>query len=209
MASSPTLEFLDKYSNDAKFYLSLPYLWTVDITNVNIDAIKKVLRKTGDDKAWGMFPNSDLSELTTVTGGLIVATEVTIPNEQSSFFEYGQENRGGFLPGYGIIQREGFLSRSVTVNFRETLNDIEHYIIRPWCIAVGIDGLVNHDLKADITVRQYSTAGEIYKGYKFKGAFPTNVEGSTLSYNDSDFTEKTATFGFNNYEQFHRGELAK
>ena len=116
--------------------------------------------------------------------------------------EYGQENRGGFLPGYGVTQRESFLTRQLTINFIETDQDICHDFFTPWLIAIGIDGLINQQLKCNITLKQYNNQGKLRKGFIFDKAFPTNVEGGgTLSYADSEFIVKTVTFGCKNYRQ--------
>jgi len=59
--------------------------------------------------------------------------------------------------------------------------------------------LLNQKLKSTITVKQYTRDGSIRKVYAFKGVFPTNTEGYTLTYGDQDFLVKTVTFGYTNY----------
>ena len=39
------------------------------------------------------------------------------------------------------------------------------------------------------------------KGFKFKKAFPTTVEGFSLNYENTDFKIKSITFACQNYEQ--------
>ncbi len=129
-----------------------------------------------------------------------LAQEVTIPNESSTFAEFGQENRGGFLPGYGLMQRESFLTRTVSINFLETVGtDIEHNYLRPWMIAIGRDGLVNGIYRGSITVNQQSNDGGQHKGYQFSHVFPTNCEGFTVNYGSQDFLAKTVTFSCRDY----------
>jgi len=132
----------------------------------------------------------------------LLAQEVTIPNESSSFAEYGQDNRGGFMPGYGLIQRESFLARSLAINFFESgTGDIEHDFIRPWMIEVGTKGLIwnGGELRGNITVRQYHNTGGMRKGYSFHDVFPTNCEGFTMNYGSQDFLQKTVTFACREY----------
>lgn len=188
--------FLGAFSQDSKFFLPLPFLWKVDIRGVSAGAINSVLSKAGE--SWGAktVPDSFIRE-----GNILVAQEVTLPSESFEVASFGQQNRGGFLPGYGVTQRADFLNRGITINFLETGDDIEHNFFRPWTIALGIDGLINQSLKGDITVKQYAQDGTFRKGYTFNQAFPTNCEGYTLNYNDSEFKVKTVTFACRNYKQ--------
>jgi hypothetical protein len=63
--------------------------------------------------------------------------------------------------------------------------------------------LLISDLKTDILVRQYNNELQPRKGYRFINAFPTNVEGFTVTQEpDAIFPEKTVTFTFTNYEQY-------
>jgi hypothetical protein len=73
--------------------------------------------------------------------------------------------------------------------------------MRPWMIAVGINGLIGSSLKATVEVKQYTNKGDFRKGYKFHKAFPTAVEGFTLSYGSTDFIIKSVTFACQNYIQ--------
>lgn len=137
-------------------------------------------------------------------GNILVAQEVTLPSESSSFtpLESGS-SMGGYLPGYGLNVRSNFLDRSFSINFLETEVDIEHNFFRPWMISIGIQGLIakGPNLKANISVKQYTNGGGLMKGYQFRKAFPTAVEGYTLNYNDTDFKIKSVTFACENYEQ--------
>lgn len=186
-------------SGDAKFCLSLPVLWTVSIDDVTEGAINTVLTSAGEKWKAKINPND-----VTRRGNILLAQEVTIPNESSSFQAMNSgSGMGGYLPGIGLDARSDFLSRSFTINFLETNKDLEHEYIRPWMIALGIKGLVQQgaNLKSTITVRQYTNTGKFKKGYKYVKAFPTNVEGFTLNYNNTDFTIKSVTFGCQTYEQ--------
>ena len=99
-------------------------------------------------------------------------------------------------------QRESFLQRNLAVNFLETQYDIVHELFTPWAVAIGIDGLTNFGLKTNIYVYQWDNLkSRVRKGYKFINAFPTNVEGFTLTQEpEAGYPEKTVTFGFTDYE---------
>ena len=191
-----TNSFLDKFSNDRNFSLPFPFHWTVTIDDNNLPsaittAINKInlnLTVTSSDK-W----------TDTLSDNIFVAQEVQIPSESIEMTSLAQENRGGFMPGYGVTQRTDFLSRNITINFLETEKDIETELFRPWIIALGVDGLLNQNLKSIITVKQYTRDGSVRKVYAFKGVFPTNTEGYNLTYGDQDFLVKTVTFGYTNY----------
>tara|TARA_R110002020_G_scaffold164479_3_gene351259 strand:- start:1659 stop:2318 length:660 start_codon:yes stop_codon:yes gene_type:complete len=184
------------YDFNDRFFLSHPFLWKVSIgaSNTLADAVNTACHKAGED--WRAM---SLPEDYERNGSILVAQEVSIPGEQTSFGEYGQENRGGFLPGYGVTQREGFISRGLTINFFETRTDIDHTFFRPWLIAIAIDGLVNPELKCPILVTQYDNQMKKRKGFVFDDAFPTVCEPLTLGYGDAEFSVKTVTFGCKNY----------
>ena len=196
----PTGEFLDSFAEDGSYYLSLPFLWSVQFVNIGelTGAINNATAKLQSQKTWAVGP--PFSSGGGADKNLLAARQVTIPNEQSTFLEAGQNNRGGFMPGYGLQQRESFLTRTLAINFIETIDDIVHNLFTPWSIALSVDGLVNFGLRADIIVQQYDNQGNKRKGYKFIKAFPTNVEGFTVTQDpDAPFTEKTVTFSFKDY----------
>ena len=196
MPISPPPDFLDAFAEDKGYYLSLPFLWSVQFTNasgLNGEISKACGKIATGGGAWSAKGNIEENHL-------LAARQVTIPPEQSTFFEAGQNNRGGFMPGYGLQQRESFLTRTISINFIETIDDIVHNLFTPWGIALGVDGMVNFGLRADIMVYQYDNQGNKRKGYKFIQAFPTNVEGFTVTQDpDAPFTEKTVTFAFKDY----------
>jgi hypothetical protein len=186
-------------SSDQKYCLSLPVLWTVTMEGALKSSINTVLDYAGEKWSAKTSPDEYMA-----SSDILVAQEVTIPNESSSFQAINSgSGMGGFLPSYGLDSRSDFLSRSFTINFLETNKDLEHEYIRPWMIALGIKGLVEEgvSLKSTITVRQYTNTGKLKKGFKFIKAFPINVEGFTLNYNNTDFTIKSVTFACQNYEQ--------
>lgn len=192
-------EFLSKMSNDSKCFLHLPVLWTVTIDGVSESSINTVLNDAGEKWQAKTSPGAF-----TGSGGIVLAQEVTLPNETSGFSALESSgSMGGFLPGYGLNARSNFLDRSTSVNFLETELDIEHNFFRPWMIALGIKGLVEHgvSLKGNMQVRQYSNKGSFIKGFNFRKVFPTAVEGYTLNYDSTDFKIKSVTFGCENYEQ--------
>lgn len=190
-------DFLQAFSSDPRFCLSIPVLWSVSIDGITDGAINEVLSDTGEVWQATTTPND-----MTVNGNILPAQEVTIPTESSQFQAMNVgTGSGGYLPGYGLDQRSNFLDRSFTVNFLETRLDIEHNFFRPWMVAIGINGLVGSSLKGTMTVRQYTNGGTFRKGYKFKKVFPTAVEGFTLNYDNTDFIIKSVTFACENYEK--------
>jgi hypothetical protein len=191
-------DFLYAFSREARFCLSLPVFWTVTIDGVTTSAINSVLSKA--DEKW----RARISPLDMIRrGSLLVAQEVQLPNESSSFTPTSMNNYGGFLPGYGLDARSDFLSRSLSINILETDDDLEHEYFRPWMIAVGIKGLVEtgSPLKGTIEINQYTNDGFFKKGFRFNKAFPTAVEGFNLNYENTDYKIKSVTFACQNYEQ--------
>jgi len=184
------------YDPHDRYFLSNPFLWKVTI---GAEEKLKAAVDAACHKAGEKWQVVDLPSAYEKNGSILVAQEVSIPNESTSFGEFGQENRGGFLPGYGVTQRESFLTRQLSINFLETKIDIEHTFFRPWLIAIAIDGLVNADLKCPITVTQYDNLMQPRKGFIFDDAFPTVCEPYTLGYGDADFTVKSVTFCCKNY----------
>jgi len=193
-------DFLDGYSYSERFFLSHPFLWKVNF-NYNNDLIPQInisARKSySSENSWRAVTEPRLFEK---NGNMLVAREVTVPNENSQFDIAGAQNTGGFLPGYALNKRVDFLSKNLAINFFDTQDDIEHSFFRPWMIAIGNDGLLERKLICpDITLRQYNNRMELRKGYVFEQVFPTNVEGYNLTYNDEEFKQKSVTFAFRNY----------
>jgi hypothetical protein len=192
-------DFLAAFSGDYRYCLSLPFLWTVSIDGVEESTINSVLQDAQENWEAKMNPNS-----MTRGGTILPAQQVVIPHEGSNFTPMSMgDSMGGFLPGYALNGREDFLSRSFSVNFLETSNDLEHDYFRPWMIAIGIRGLVEDGptLKSTVTVQQFTNDGYLRKGYRFRKAFPTATEGFTLNYDNTDFPIKSVTFACENYEQ--------
>jgi hypothetical protein len=191
-------EFFSAFSEDRKYFLNLPVFWTVTIDGVSTGAINSVLGSAAQSWQASVDPSSY-----TKSGGILVAQEVTLPNETSTFDAFSSgSNTGGFLPGYGLTSRSSFLDRGLTVNFLETEIDIEHNFFRPWAIAIGIKGLIERgeNLKANMQVRQYNNSGNFIKGFKFTKVFPTAIEGYNLNYESTDYKIKSVTFGCQEYE---------
>jgi hypothetical protein len=199
MARPRINDFLAGFSGESKFCLSLPFFWSVVLDGPTRGNINNVLESAGE--SWRA--NNDPANMAK-NGNLLVAQEVTLPSESSTFLQQSMgTSTGGFLPTYAMDTRSDFLSRSFNINFIETKNDIEHDYFRPWMIALGIQGLIakGQPLKATVTVQQYTNDGKLRKGYKFDKVFPTNIEGYTLNYENSEFTVKTVTFACYNYSQ--------
>ncbi len=195
-------EFFSAISNDPNLAIHFPFLWGVRITEVSEGEIQQLLQDVGESWGNNVRPLTDYTNVYG-TGNILVAQEVTLPSETSEFSSISiADNRGGFLPGYAMNSRTDFLNRQLVINFLETETDIVHNMIRPWMIAIGIDGLTNKLFKGHIEVKQYTNDGKkVLKGYKFVDAFPTAIEGYTLSYGDDDFKIKSVTFACRNYEK--------
>ncbi len=130
----------------------------------------------------------------------IAAQEVTVPSETASFADFGQENRGGFMPALGMDQRESFLGRNITINFLEMAGgDVEHNFLRPWLVAISTFGLINGFGRGLVKVEQMTNSGAgLRKSYTMERAFPTNCEGFSVNYGTQDFVQKTVTFAGDN-----------
>ena len=193
-------DFLSKFSvgGPPRYYLSLPTLWKIEFSNAAVirGQVDQACEKAGE--VWRV---KNTPEEFVANGNTLVAREVTVPGETTEFLQAGADiNKGGFLPGFGVERRQGFLTRTLTVNIFDTDDDLEHTFFRPWMIAIGIDGLLNRGLLCpNVVLRQYNNKGELRKGYNFIDVFPTNVEGYMVNYDSEQFLEKTVTFAFKNY----------
>lgn len=189
--------FLTKFSTDRNFALPLSFLWTVTIDGSVVSEIESALSKI--DYKWNVEGAN--SWIDNATNNILVAQEVTIPSESYETVILGPDsNRGAYMPGYGVTQRTDFLSRNLTINFIETNKDIESLLFRPWIVAISVNGMIGGKLKANATINQYDRSGRIRKTYNFTNIFPTNTEGSNLTYGSDDFSVKTVTFGYTRYD---------
>lgn len=199
MAGPQINDFLQAFSRDAQYCLSIPVLWTVSIDGVAESSINSVLSDAGQKWQATINPNS-----MTKNGTILPAQAVAIPVESGNFSPMVVgDSYGGFLPGYAMNSRADFLSRQFSINFLETMWDLEHEYFRPWQIAINIKGLIERgvNLKSTITVKQYTNDGKLRKGYRFKRAFPVAVEGFTMDYENTDYPIKSVTFACEDYEQ--------
>lgn len=191
-------DFLNAFSREAKFCLSLPVFWSVSIDGVSTGAINSVL-----DSAQEKWTATISPEEMTRSGNILVAQEVSLPDEQAAFGTSSVNTAGGFLPSYIMNNRGDFLSRQLSVNILETNQDLEQNYFRPWMIAIGIKGLIENgpNLKGNMVIKQYDNRGNLRKGFKFNKVFPKSVEGYTLNYENTDYKIKSVTFAFQNYEK--------
>jgi hypothetical protein len=199
MAGPQINDFLQAFSGDAKYCLSIPVLWTVSIDGVTESAINSVLSDAGQKWQAKIAPNA-----MTKSGTILPAQSVTIPQESGNFSAMtSSDSYGGFLPGYAMNSRNDFLSRSFSINFLETRQDLVHEYFTPWQISINLKGLIERgvNLKSTITVKQYTNQGELRKGYVFHRAFPTASEGFTMDYDNTDYPIKSVTFACENYSQ--------
>lgn len=193
-------DFLNAFSKEAKFCLSLPVFWSVSIDGVSVGSINSVLQSA--QQKWKATTSPQ--EMTR-SGNILVAQNVTIPGEgyQDSVASFGQ-GMGGFLPVNILEARDNFGSgRDVAVSFLETNVDLEHTFFRPWAIAVGINGYIESGppLKATMVVKQYDNKGRLRKGFRFTKVTPIKMEPLSLDYNDTTHKIKSVTFRCQNYEQ--------
>lgn len=215
-----TYDFLDGYSRERKYFLSLPNLWKINFQYSDSGALMgdqagppgsessgevglpSAIQRALNDADEGWRVKKGPLEFTK-NGSVLVAREVTIPQENTQFIAPGAEiNKGNYLPAFGAERRMNFLERNLAINFFDTEEDLEHIFFRPWMIAVATHGLIERDLLCPtVELRQYNNRGEMRKGYKFIDVFPTNVEGYNLNYNNTEFLEKSVTFAFKNYIQ--------
>ena len=199
--NNPVSHFLHGYSEHEAFYLSHPFLWKVsfDYSQDLIGSINTALAKGQEERKWRAI-REPRDYMDNDIGNVLVARSITVPNESTQFDIAGSMNQGGFLPGYAVNKRTDFLSKNLAINFFDTNDDIEHLFFRPWMIAIGIDGLMMRNLICTVDLVQYDNLGRRRKGFKFIDVFPTNVEGYSLTYDNTDFLEKSVTFAFKNYE---------
>lgn len=202
-------DFLNAFSTDSTFGMHLPVFWTVTIDGVEFLDINEVIAKARHKWAATITPKN----MTTPEGNILVAQSVTLPTESSTFSPMVMSNMmGGFLPGHALDARANFLDRNFSINFIETQTDIIHQFFRPWMIAIGIKGLIetSPNLKSTIEVIQWSNGNPdpdsdgsqmALRGFRFRKAFPTAVEGYTYDYGNTDFPIKSVTFACDDYEQ--------
>ena len=201
--SEPISKWLSRFGDNgnSRFRLPMPVLWSVEIDPGTVEsevksAIQKIKYRQEDTGAL----LEDYIDSHNNFSNLLVAQEVTLPSESLIATNMGPNNRGAFMPGQGIVERNDFLSRSVTVNFLETHNDIVDEIFRPWIIALTVDGLINAKLKApSMKVTEYGKNGKKRKQFVFKDVYPTNCEGYTMNYDNTDFIVKTVTLAYKEY----------
>lgn len=192
-------DFLNAFSREAKFCLSLPVFWSVSIDGVSAESINSVLQSA--QEKWRATTNP---EEMTRNGNIIVAQNVSLPGEgyTGSIASFGQ-GTGGYLPANIMDSRDNFGNRDFAVSFLETNVDLEHTFFRPWSIAVGIHGLIESGppLKATMIVKQYDNKGNLRKGFKFTKVTPSKMEPLSLDYGDTNYKTKSVTFRCQNYEQ--------
>ena len=199
--------FLSRITGDPRLAINFPFLWGVTITGVSPITINGILDVADEKWIASISPNT----YTNFDGmeNILVAQSVSLPSEASDFTaaEFGT-GMGGFLPTYGLLARNNFLSRSFSVNFLETQHDIEHNFFRPWLIALSIMGLIEGggpSLKGTMHVKQYNNQGKVMKEYIFNKMFPTAIESFTLNYEAGDFIVKSVTFACENYTSYLKG----
>jgi len=94
-------EFLDAFSKDRRYFIPLPFLWKVTIDGITADAINRSITKAGEKWRCTDIPNSYVKH-----NNILVAQEVTLPNELYTLGATTINNAGAFLPGYTVNELE-------------------------------------------------------------------------------------------------------
>ena len=124
------------------------------------------------------------------------AQEVSIPPENATLTDMAPENRGGAMPWPGVIQRESFLARPLTVNFFDIKGQDPETMARKWMIDISEQGFAagGDQLFGSVICILHDNGGGRKRKDNAKDAYPTNVEGFTVSYGSGSFVVKSVTF---------------
>jgi len=139
--------------------------------------------------------------------GCVFARQVTLPSETIEASNQGLEY-GGFLPPATANNRSKY--DPLTITMLETNASFLDFIIRPWIIMVGYNGLIarsqtsEKNVKAEIDVVMYAKTGYgspmgIRKVYKFYNAAPISLAGETYSYQEEGLRYSDVKFVYDKY----------
>jgi hypothetical protein len=139
--------------------------------------------------------------------GCVFARQVVLPSETIEASNQGLEY-GGFLPPATANTRSKYEPLSITM--LETNASFLDFIIRPWILMVGYNGLIARsqdspkNVKAEIDVVMYAKTGYgnamgIRKVYKFYNAAPISLGGETYSYNEEGLRYSDVKFVYDKY----------
>jgi len=139
--------------------------------------------------------------------GCVFARQVNLPSENIEAGNLGLEY-GGFLPPATADRRQKYEPLKVTM--LETNASFLDFIIRPWIIMVGYNGLIARSndspkrVKCDIDVVFYSRTGYgspmgIRKVYRFTNAAPIAINGEQYSYMEEGMRYTDVSFVYDKY----------
>jgi len=140
--------------------------------------------------------------------GCVFARQVNLPGESVEASNQGLEY-GGFLPPATAGNRTKYEPLGITM--LETNASFLDFIIRPWTIMVGYNGLVARDpsspkyVKANaIDVVMYAKTGSaspmgIRKVYRFYNCAPISLGGETYSYSEEGLRYSDVKFVYDKY----------
>jgi hypothetical protein len=196
--------------------LASQWMVTINFDNVNslFNNLQTVIKKR-EQSEW-KFNKTVISTL--LDGGLqhssenmmgcVFARQVQLPGENIEAGNIGLDY-GGFLPPATSNTRGKYEPLSITM--LETNASFLDFIIRPWVIMVGYNGLVarnssnNKNVKASsIDVTMYAKTGPdtpmgIRKIYRFYNAAPVNIAGETYSYTEEGLRYSDVKFVYDKY----------
>lgn len=140
--------------------------------------------------------------------GCVFSNQVKLPSENIIAGNDGLTH-GGFLPPAVASNRKPYTPLSV--NFLETNASFLDFIIRPWVVLVGYNGLVarsNDSPKrvkcnyADVVMLAKTGAGNrpgIRKIYRFQNIAPVSIDGETYSYLQDGLKYSDVSFVYDSY----------
>lgn len=140
--------------------------------------------------------------------GCVFSNEVKLPSESVTAGNDGLV-QGGFLPPAVASNRKPY--SPLNVNFLETNASFLDFIIRPWIILVGYNGLVaraNNSPKrvkcnyADVVMLAKTGAGNrmgIRKIHRFQNIAPISIDGETYSYMQDGLKYSNVSFVYDSY----------
>lgn len=196
--------------------LASQWMVTINFDNVNslFDNLQTVIKRR-EQSEW-KFNQSVISTL--LDGGLqhssenmmgcVFARQIQLPGESIDASNQGLDY-AGFLPPATSNTRGKYEPLSITM--LETNASFLDFIIRPWIIMVGYNGLVarspdsNKNVKASsIDVTMYAKTGYgnpmgIRKIYRFYNAAPIGIGGETYSYNEEGLRYSDVKFVYDKY----------
>lgn len=139
--------------------------------------------------------------------GCVFARQVVLPSETIEASNQGLDY-GGFLAPATANNRAKYDPLSITM--LETNASFLDFVIRPWIIMVGYNGLIartansEKNVKANIDAVFYAKTGYgnamgIRKVYRFYNAAPISLAGETYSYNEEGLRYSDVKFVYDKY----------